>query len=224
MTKHTIRQTATGALALLLSITAVACSDAPMAPSAATSAATLAPTSAPARAVYTVGDTTIATFVYSPLAALSQGFAGGHQLTMPAGAVCDPLTAGYGVGTWDQGCLPLLTPIVFTARSWTDAAGRPHLTFSPDVRFVPGKTVTLRLKDRTASITEGSAIVWCPTGQAKCVDESLSDAALTTLRDPNGMFVYRRLKHFSGYNVVVDRSGDGEGGSDDGTGFGSGGL
>jgi hypothetical protein len=99
---------------------------------------------------------------------------------------------------------------VFTARSWTDAAGRPHLTFSPDVRFVPGKTVTLRLKDKTAAITEGSTIVWCPTGQLTCVDEARTDPTLATFRDPNTFFVYRRLKHFSGYNVVVDRSGDGE--------------
>ena len=217
MTRHIRRPPTLAALALLLGLT-TACSDAPLAPRDATGS-TLAPSDAPARATYTVGDTTVSTFVYTPLLGTAQGFAGGHQLTMPAGAVCDPLTSGYGLGLWDSACLPLLTPIVFTARAWTDAAGRPHLTFSPDVRFVPGKTVTLRLKDRLASITEGSTIVWCPTGAATCVDEARTDASLATYRDPNGMFVYRRLKHFSGYNVVVDRAGDSGDTIDGGFGF-----
>jgi hypothetical protein len=87
--------------------------------------------------------------------------------------------------------------------------------FSPDVRFVPGAVVTLRLRDKDAAIAAGSAILWCPTGVTACVDEAAGDAAMLTYRDPGNQFVYRRLKHFSGYTVVVDRAG----GDDAGFGF-----
>ena len=211
-TLSALRAATAAALVLLGGLTA-ACSDAPSAPSAPR-----APSAA--RPSLSASETTTRTVTYRSRESLDESLGSGHRLTMPAGAVCDPKTAGYGPGTWDSPCTALRGDITFTATLWTDAAGRPQVTFHPDVRFVPGKVVTLRLRDREASITAGSAIVWCPTGQATCVDESRTDASLTTFRDPNGMFVYRRLKHFSGYNVVVDRSG--EGGGDEGTGFGGG--
>ena len=127
---------------------------------------------------------------------------------MPAGAVCDPLTSGYGVGTWDQACVPALAPIVFTSKAWTDAAGRPHLTVSPDVRFVPGKVVTLRLKDPEAASQGIGTLAWCPTGGTTCVNEAATDASLTTYFSKNELFVYRRLKHFSGYHIILGRACD----------------
>lgn len=36
-----------------------------------------------------------------------------------------------------------------------------------------------------------------------------SDPALATVIDLNNGFATRTIKHFSGYSVVVDRSGDG---------------
>jgi hypothetical protein len=155
-----------------------------------------------------VGDTTYTTFTYNPAAALEQGFANAHKLSMPAGAVCDPETSGYGADTWEAACAPLAQPITFTARSWTSASGRPRITFSPDVRFVPGKVVTLRLKDAQASQLGVGVLAWCPAG-GPCVDEAQGDASLATYFSRNDLFVFRRLKHFSGYTVVVDRSSDG---------------
>ncbi|MDF1503864.1 hypothetical protein [Roseisolibacter sp. H3M3-2] len=189
----------------------VACGDAPSAPRGGP-----APSAAPRQAVWSVGDTTYTTFTYTPAAALEQGFANAHKLSMPAGAVCDPQTSGYGPSLWDAACTPLAQPITFTAKSWTSAAGRPRITFSPDVRFVPGKVVTLRLKDVQASDLGVGALVWCPQSGAACVDEGATDASLATYFSKNEMFVFRRLKHFSGYTVVVDRAGGGE---DNGFGF-----
>ena len=211
LSKPVFRQTAVAAL--LLGLT-TACSDVPFEPRAASSASsastatTLAPTAAPARAVTWVGDTTVTTFTYNPLLGHEQTFAGVHRLTLPAGAVCDLLTSGYGPTLWDAPCLPALVPVAFTARSWRDAAGRPHIRFSPDVRFVPGAVVTLRLKDAVAATQGLGTIVWCPTGQTSCVDEARTDPTMQTRYEPQQGFVFRRLKHFSGYNVVVDRSGD----------------
>jgi hypothetical protein len=179
----------------------VACGDAPSAPRSA-------PADAPRRAA-SPGSVTLVTFTYNPAAALDQSLGGGHKIELPAGAVCDPALSSYGAGTWDAPCTPLKAPIDFTVRTWTDAAGRPTAVFSPDVRFVPGTVVTLRLRDKDASIASGSAILWCPTGATTCVNEAAGDASLLTSRDPGDQFVFRRLKHFSGYTVVVDRSGDG---------------
>ena len=127
---------------------------------------------------------------------------------MPAGAVCNPTTSGYGPALWDAPCVPQLLPLQFTVRTWKDAAGRPRMQVSPDVRFVPGSNVVLKFKDDVAASSAKSVIVWCPTGALTCVDESLQDASMVTKASPNNGFVYRRLKHFSGYNVVVDRSGE----------------
>ena len=195
-------------------VSATACSDAPTAPRADR----LSPDAAPSRTTYAVGDTTVSVFDYSPLANYDLSFGGGHRLTVPAGSVCDPETSGYGPSLWDAPCVPLLRPITFTVRSWRDVDGHPHITVSPDVRFLPTSIVTLRLKDAAAAAGQ-STIVWCPTGALTCVDESIGDVTMTTKSNPNNGFVYRRLKHFSGYNVIVDRSGEEP--IIDGSGFGT---
>lgn len=202
------------AVAGMLATVTSACSDAPT----AARGERLAPADAPSRTSYTVGDTTVNVFDYNPTTSYDLSFGGGHRLTVPAGAVCDPETSGYGPALWDAPCVPLLRPVTFTVRSWRDAAGHPQITVSPDVRFLPTSIVTLRLKDATATAGNG-VILWCPTGALTCVDESLTDLTMTTRSNPNSGFVYRRLKHFSGYTVVVDRYGDGEP-TDDGTALG----
>ena len=185
--------------ALALVALSAACSDVSTSPA---TSAPASPSAVPRQAVYAVGDTTVTTFTYNPLFSREQTFAGAHNLSMPAGAVCDPLLSGYGAGTWDQGCVAALLPINFTAKAWRDAAGRPHITFSPDVRFVPGKVVTLRLLDKQAAAAGRGDIVWCPTDGAPCVNEAATDAALAPSYHPTNGQVSRRLKHFSGYHIV----------------------
>ena len=191
-----------------------ACSDAPT----TATPSRLAPVDAPSRATYTVADTSISTFDYNPLLSYELSLGGGHRLSLPAGAVCDPTLSGYGPSLWDAPCVPQLLPLQFTVRSWRDAAGHPRMVVTPDVRFVPGSNVVLRMKDDAAAAAGTGVIVWCPTGALTCVNEALQDATMATKSSPNNGFVYRRLKHFSGYNVVVDRSGD-EPINDNGFGF-----
>jgi hypothetical protein len=50
---------------------------------------------------------------------------------------------------------------------------------------------------------------WCPSTGTGCVDESKTDASLIPKRDATGGYLYGRIKHFSGYTVVVDRADDG---------------
>ena len=67
-----------------------------------------------------------------------------------------------------------------------------------------------RRRHRLAAITEVLALtlsavfILVPTAAA-------SDPTLVTRYNPNSGWVYRRLKHFSGYNVVVDFYDDGSG-------------
>jgi hypothetical protein len=81
---------------------------------------------------------------------------------------------------------------------------------SPDVRFSPSHVVTLSIKDPKGVLDPSAAIGWCPTGGTTCVNEALVDPSLQTQADLQGSFLVRRVKHFSGYNVIAEW---GEGGS-----------
>lgn len=209
-----VRRAAIAAAVLL-----AACADAPTA--ARTDAGpALMPGESARRAllVGAAGDTTTYRFTYSPEAATRQRM-GAHEIALPAGAVCDPATSSYGPGTWDSPCTPLASSITFTVRTWADASGRPRVRFSPDVRFVPTTTVMLYLHDKEAALDRRFQTFWCPTGSPTCVNEALRDPSVATQRDPGTFFLYGRIKHFSGYNVIVDRSGEEP--IDDGSGFGT---
>jgi hypothetical protein len=220
------RTLATSALALGGALLA-ACSDAPLAPRAdaapdlareyAAHRTALASTDRPSFNVAgTATDTLRTSFTYYPAAGATL-WAGPHKLVVPAYGVCDPATSGYGPATWDRACAALTTAKTFSVKAWTDAAGHPRIRVTPDVRFVPTRITTLYFYDRAAALDPSAAFVWCPSTGGACVNESLRDASLKLKRDLSNTYVYGRVKHFSGYNVVVDRA---DGGSDDGTGFG----
>ena len=135
--------------------------------------------------------------------------AGGHVVSFAANAICDPLLSSYGPSTWNSSCTPARLPVTITARSWIDANGRARVDFSPDLRFQPTTSapsrVMLQLKDRGASLDPSAALLYCPN-VGECYDESVSDASLATRRDSKGAWIYRYVKHFSGYNVGTGRS------------------
>ncbi len=166
------------------------------------------------------GDTLVSTLVLQPDGAwVAAALGGGHTITFPAGAasVCDPRTSSYGAGTWDAPCAPSRDSVVITALTWLDH-GVPRVEFSPALRFVPtpgatpGAGVQLALKNPHAKFTgTANRIDYCPAlapaagpAPAKgCVDESAADPSVATVTTPNG-FWQRRVKHFSGYTVVVN--------------------
>src|SRR5918999_1832248 len=49
------------------------------------------------------------TFVVYPGLPMGQRF-GDHVLFIPANAVCDPATSGYGAAQWDAPCAPIQRP------------------------------------------------------------------------------------------------------------------
>jgi hypothetical protein len=195
------RYLATAALAVG-AIALAACSDSTTEPNHGASATTLRPDGAH----YTIASTSVTTATLYPWYDNVYVSVEGHRIVIPAYSICAVGTSGYGPGYWDQPCSPQTAPVVFTITTTTDANGSSRVTVQPDVRFAPGKTVMAYLKDSVGARTPGSYIAYC-TLLGGCVDEGKTDASMKTYQDPTNGIIYRRLKHFSGYNVVFGVSG-----------------
>jgi hypothetical protein len=204
------------ALVTLLAISAAACSELPTAPSG------FSPEAGPLMSSGSGSDGSgsdgngnsgwgqesgTRTFVVWPGLAVSQRF-DDHVLYIPADAVCDPATSGYGSALWDAPCAPLQQPIEVTA-TWSVRNDRPVISFSPDLRFAPSddesRWVKLSLKD-TKGIDPDKyyAILWYNAELGQWVDESETDPTLKARANQSGNMVTRRLKHFSAYELWSD--------------------
>jgi hypothetical protein len=154
------------------------------------------------------------TFMIWPGTAVLERF-GDHVLQMPANAVCDPATSGYGAAFWDKPCARAKEPIQVTAK-WSTHNGRALISFSPELRFAPSHDenhwVQLSLRD-TKGIDPHRyyTILWFDDVARRWVDESQADPTLKARTTQSGNLVTRRLKHFSefalwsgfgGYNVT----------------------
>ena len=129
---------------------------------------------------------------------------GNHAITFPAATICDPSVSTYGPTEWQAPCQVIESDVTITATSWIDANGHPRIDFTPALRFtanVDGVLPTLYLRDSDAVLQDWSSIVYCLHIGSGCLNESLTDSALTTYRDPVTGFLYRFIRHFSGYNV-----------------------
>jgi hypothetical protein len=145
------------------------------------------------------------TFTIWPALPVFEKF-GDHVLTMPANAICDPATSGYGAAYWDAPCARAWRPIQVTA-TWGVRGGRPVISFSPDLRFAPSNNaqqwVNLSLRDPKGFKPEMYyAILWYDAEAGRWVDESQADLTLKA-RTSAGNLVTRRLKHFSDYTLWV---------------------
>ena len=190
---------AIAALSLLTLVTA--CSDASVAPATAPSASLL---SGP-----TVTDSGTHVFSVGPWGGKIGFGNGNYRVDFPANAICDPATTAYGITEWDQPCETLKTPITITA-VYKTVNGHPQVTFSPDLRFAPTAStdpsdhVMIYMKDKIVDEAQFASvynILWKPTGSLVPVDESLTDPSVRTRFKFSSWSVYRRLKHFSGYQV-----------------------
>jgi hypothetical protein len=133
---------------------------------------------------------------------------GDHSLWLPANAICDPATSGYGIGTWDNACSPLTTKLTITARVRSASGGLPRVDFQPALRFNPERAafLTFYVKGKKAKEAAEMRILYCPTSSSKdCIDEALTDPSLETVLNRPMKMVYRRIKHFTGY-LVAERS------------------
>ncbi|MFN8581600.1 MAG: hypothetical protein U0163_11570 [Gemmatimonadaceae bacterium] len=156
-------------------------------------------------AISQVGDTTFEQFTIDPNVGAFVSFGANDKVAIPAHTVCDPSTSGYGAGEWMKPCNLATRSITFTVRSWIASDGRPYAYFTPDVRFSPTAPMpSIYFYD--ASLVDFSKVIipWC-NRFGTCVDEGATDASEVTyaLQSGTGYWVYRNLRHFSGYNVVA---------------------
>ncbi len=148
---------------------------------------------------------------------------GQYLLVAPANAVCDPATSSYGPGTWDSPCTPARRTVHVTA-SVTTIDGRDYVDFSPDIRFVPSNDpsgwVTIHTYRLAAIGGRGDlrrfSILFSNVPGGPLVDESATDATLATHVNVSTGAVWRRVKHFTGYNVHSGMIDDCTPGVDDG--------
>ncbi len=153
------------------------------------------------------GDTAIITLTFDPTVAHTVAFntrTSQNGVALAANSVCNPATSGYGPLLWDAPCQVATKPFTLTVRGWMGTDGQPKVAFSPDIRFAPSATNWLWLAGPGAGSAKG-VIAWCPTAGGLCVNESALDGSVMTGTD-KGIY-YRRIKHFSGYTVVVNRTG-----------------
>jgi hypothetical protein len=126
---------------------------------------------------------------------------GDHVINIPANAICDLATSGYGTTFWNKSCSPMKGSVVITATVLQGPDGAPYIDFQPAMRFSPNKEVTLFFKDGKSG-SKNVSIQYC-NNLGSCVDESLNDPSLKPFRINNNI-VGRRIGHFSGYVIAYD--------------------
>lgn len=144
-----------------------------------------------------------------------------YTLTVPANAVCK-LNSGYGPGTWDLPCATLDNgeSIRITARYAFTKSG-PVVDFSPDLRFSPQAQVTLATDLYAQQLSSGRGyfnanpaalrnfgIRYTSDMGATNIADATADQSLVTHINLRSGKVWRRVKHFSGYNVASGRECD----------------
>ena len=134
---------------------------------------------------------------------------GSHVINIPAGAICDLATSGYGKTTWDKSCRPLRGSIVITATEFKGPNGQPYIDFQPALRFAPNKEVMLFFREGRTNGQFKASVQYCDL-LGFCSDESLTDASLKPFRIGRSSILGRRVKHFSGYGVTYSEECEGE--------------
>ena len=156
------------------------------------------------------GDTTIQKFTVNPPDGklIEFGKNSGNVIAIPPNTLCSPTANSYGPTEWQNPCIHAKSSISFEVRSWKDAMGVPHADFLPKIRFSPTAAAPVVLYFQAPMLNDFTS-VYIPYCNALniCVNEGRTDAALETYVAPlngGGYWVYRTLRHFSGYTVVAD--------------------
>jgi hypothetical protein len=136
-------------------------------------------------------------------------------LTFPSNSVCDPAVSSYGPGTWDSPCTTLQAgqSITVTATYGFTSNGF-GIDFSPALRFNPNTSVKLSSGIFAQILTTYSTyfaanpsalhyvgVYYSPSLGATGITDAAFDATLMTHVSLGTGQVWRRIKHFSGYNV-----------------------
>ena len=211
-----IRKLAAGAAAL----TILGCSDSALSPSRATSRS-LAPGVAPrldldpSMTFSGLKTTTIKLTSAGGTYSIGNGL---FTIKIPSNAVCDPAVSTYGDGTWDSPCTTLASgqSLSVTVTYGFTSANVPVFDISPGIRFNPNSVVTLGTYAYASSITANSSyyqsypqalhyfgMYYTPDLGSTAVTDAANDNSLITHVKLSTGYVWRRVKHFSGYNILT---------------------
>jgi hypothetical protein len=149
--------------------------------------------------------------------AVDQVFAlGPNRLEIPANAVCNLATSGYGPAYWDRSCTPETKLVTLTVTVKDARSNNPAVDFQPAMRFNPDTKVSIffYVKDVSKKKARDWTILYCPIltnsgkdGSKGCVNESQNDLDLRSYVDFKASVLFRRIKHFSAYRVTDQDSG-----------------
>ncbi len=138
-----------------------------------------------------------------------------YTVFFPANSICDPATSTYGPGTWDDPCATLApgSSVTITA-TYGFSNGALTVDFSPALRFNPNTKVVIATSVYATALTTFSnyyaanpsalhflGIYYEPNLGAPGQTDAGFDPSLVTHVNLNTGIVWRRIKHFSGYNV-----------------------
>lgn len=127
---------------------------------------------------------------------------GAHWVYIPAGAVCR-LDSSYGPGEWDKDCVSATQTITIPV-TVGERNGHALIVFGTDMRFKPTndpyRSVYLFMREPSLDLAK-YAVLW-QRADGQWIDEAVTDRTLRAFR-VSGLWVGRRVKHFSGYNVSL---------------------
>lgn len=191
-------------------VLAVACSESAVAPEPAVS---VLDASTQAQSGGSSARTVLGTFDISPAGGTYR--IGDFELVVPAGAVCDPASASYGLKHWNEDCSAMRRSIRVTVTSVT-RLGEARIDFQPDLRFRPNAGSVILRTSALSGVLTSDAVRALPTDASyferfsmlyargsMTVNEALvnNDPSLITHIELSTGIVWRRVKHFSGYMV-----------------------
>ena len=136
-------------------------------------------------------------------------------LTFPANSVCDPAVSSYGPGTWDSPCTTLSsTQSITVSATYGFTTNGFAVDFQPALRFNPNTSVKISSPIYAGVLIPNAAyfaanpsilryvgIYYAPTlGGVGETDFAFDASVMTHVNLGTGQ-VWRRIKHFSGYNI-----------------------
>jgi hypothetical protein len=152
----------------------------------------------------------------------SFAIAGLYTVSFPENSVCNPDNSSYGPTEWDKNCSTLRAGQSVKVHAVLSlASGGLAIDFTPDLRFSPSSQVTIAT-DIFAPVLKANkdyflshpgslnflAISYASSLGASSVKDYKSDASLITHVNLLTGQIWRRVKHFSGYNVFTGLSCD----------------
>ena len=134
---------------------------------------------------------------------------GPFTVNFPANAVCTRATTQYEHANWDAPCTPRNHDVYLQAAYWTEN-GVPFVEFLADLRFVPGKTVTLSFPASLLPSDFDPAVATVAYWKRDRNGRIVNHETLVTSYHAAADRIQSVIKHFSGYVITSGREAEQE--------------